>query len=171
MSTTLNRFPLLGLWAREAARRMGYREDEASALGHAYAVLYAIRLRRLTRLAEVEERAERAQRKVPRDTRQIRLGGDDLTVVQTGGRVRGLVGGETPQTAETYRRSVADKFPDGYYDRLQECFRVYFQSYTPEELREGIVYDHYDQWKRACGVGRLVDLDRLLRWCQRRIGG
>src|SRR5690348_2792089 len=42
---TLNRFPLLGLWAREAARRLGYRKDEAEALGHAYAVLYAIRAR------------------------------------------------------------------------------------------------------------------------------
>src|SRR5205085_4280167 len=41
--TTLNRFPLLGLWATEAARRAGYRRDEAEALGHAYAVLYAIR--------------------------------------------------------------------------------------------------------------------------------
>ena len=40
---TLNRFPLLGLWAKGAARRLGYTKDESEALGHAYAVLYAIR--------------------------------------------------------------------------------------------------------------------------------
>jgi hypothetical protein len=40
---TLNRFPILGLWAEEAARRIGYSKDEAESLGHAYAVLYAIR--------------------------------------------------------------------------------------------------------------------------------
>ena len=41
--TTLNRFPLLSLWAREVARRLGYTAAEAESLGHAYAVLYAIR--------------------------------------------------------------------------------------------------------------------------------
>ena len=40
---TLNRFPLLGLWAREAATRIGYTAPDADTIGHAYAVLYAIR--------------------------------------------------------------------------------------------------------------------------------
>lgn len=46
---TLNRFPLLGLWAEEAARRLGYRKDGAESLGHAYSVLYAIRAQRVQR--------------------------------------------------------------------------------------------------------------------------
>ena len=46
---TLNRFPLLGLWAREAAHRIGYPDREADVLGHAYAVLYAIRANTPTR--------------------------------------------------------------------------------------------------------------------------
>ena len=33
---SLNRFPLLGLWAREAAHRIGYSDAEADVLGHAY---------------------------------------------------------------------------------------------------------------------------------------
>jgi hypothetical protein len=32
---TLNRFPLLGLWAKEAARRVGYSKGESEALGAA----------------------------------------------------------------------------------------------------------------------------------------
>ena len=39
----LNRFPLLGLWAKEAARRIGHNDADAQTIGHAYAVLYAIR--------------------------------------------------------------------------------------------------------------------------------
>ena len=30
---TLNRSPLLGLWAKEAARRLGYTKGESEALG------------------------------------------------------------------------------------------------------------------------------------------
>src|SRR5690242_5637434 len=60
---TLNRFPLLGLWAEEAARRIGYPKAEAESLGHAYAVLYAIRAQRLRQPAkEKEEKAPRRKR-------------------------------------------------------------------------------------------------------------
>ena len=33
-----------------------------------------------------------------------------------------------------------------------------------------MVYDLYDEWKKQCGVGRLVDLDGLLRWVEERAG-
>ena len=41
-STTLNRFPLFGLFAHEAAKKMGYPEDDARLLGYSTALLYAI---------------------------------------------------------------------------------------------------------------------------------
>ena len=40
--TTLNRFPLFGLFSHEAAKKMGYTEDDARLLGHSTALLYAI---------------------------------------------------------------------------------------------------------------------------------
>ena len=52
----LNRFPLLGLWAREAAHRLGYADHDADTLGHAYAVLYAIRANRPSRVVEYKDR-------------------------------------------------------------------------------------------------------------------
>src|SRR5262249_21020191 len=88
---TLNRFPLLGLWAEEAARRIGYTKGEAEALGHAYAVLYAIRAR-----GKPPDRQKPKPEKPPKKRfkgEQLRFGGDDLEVTyDTDGRVRGLVG-------------------------------------------------------------------------------
>jgi hypothetical protein len=41
-SPTLNRFPLFGLFAHQAARHLGYPEDDARLLGYSTALLYAI---------------------------------------------------------------------------------------------------------------------------------
>src|SRR5258708_3572880 len=111
---TLNRFPLLGLWAEEGARRLGYRKDEAESLGHAYAVLYAIRAQRVKKPAAEGEKKEPAKEKRAR-ARHVHFGGDDLEVTYVAGHVRGKVGGDQPQTPASYVRSVEKKFPPGYY--------------------------------------------------------
>jgi hypothetical protein len=170
---TLNRFPLLGLWAKEAARRLGYSKTEAESLGHAYAVLYAIRAR--------GPKQPSGDRTAPRPSRPARragkrevlsFGGDQLDVsYDPEGRVRGRVGGAQPQTPESYRASVERKFPPGYYDRLEECFRKLFKAYAPRALDSRLIYDLYDQWKQECGAGRRVDLDKLLAWCHQRAKG
>ena len=82
------------------------------------------------------------------------------------GRLRGKVGGGKPQTAATYRSAVRAKFPPGYYESLEKSFRDLLKLFPPRLLRGRGVYDLYDQWKKSCGVGRLVDLDRLLDWCR-----
>jgi hypothetical protein len=165
--TTLNRFPLLGLWAKEAARRLGYRQDETESLGHAYAVLYAIRARPRTP-APGPQAAPPAKVK-RRAAHRIRFCGDDIDVAyNVDGRLRGKVGGDRPQTPATYRAAVRAKFPPGYFERLQQAFRDLFKTFPPRALEGRQVYDLYDEWKKACGVGRLVDLDRLLEWCRRR---
>jgi len=41
-SPTLNRFPLFGLFAHQAACRLGYAENDARLLGYSTALLYAI---------------------------------------------------------------------------------------------------------------------------------
>jgi hypothetical protein len=164
---TLNRFPLLGLWAKEAARRLGYAEGEAKSLGHAYAVLYAIRARgKPKHREEHEERPRERHAPPPPEAEEIEFAGDRIQVVRdSDGRVRGLVGGETPQTPRTYDTSVKKKFPPGYYDKLEEAFRAVLKKYPPRKLDSRLVYRLYDEWKQTCGAGRLVDLDALLRWC------
>ena len=162
---TVNRFPLLGLWAEEAARRLGYSKGEAESLGHAYAVLYAIRARGKPRHAEEKAPGKKPARKPRAET--LPFGGDELEVTRDAkGHVRGLVGHEKPQTPATYRASVAAKFPDGYYERLRKAFRRVLKNYPPRRLNSRLIYDLYDEWKKRAGVGRLVDLDKLLDWCE-----
>ena len=86
------------------------------------------------------------------------------------GRLRGKVGGR-PQTPGSYTSAVRAKFPPGAYESLQKAFRDLLKMFPPRALEGRRVYDLYDEWKKACGVGRLVDLDRLLEWCRRRAGG
>ena len=165
---TLNRFPLLGLWAKEAARRLGYTKDAAQALGHAHAVLYAIRAQARSKPAKEQPPPARPARKRAR-AKQLRFGGDDLDVTYDAQeKVRGLVGGGKPQTAKSYQASVQQKFPPGYYARLEKCFRRFFKKIPPSNLKGRKVYNLYDEWKKTSGVGRLVDLDKLLQWCHER---
>lgn len=168
--TTLNRFPLLGLWAKEAARRLGYTRGEAQSLGHAYAVLYAIRAAAPQQRQKSEESAarKRTRREGP-PVDQLEFGGDTLDVIHDpDGRVLGKVGGEAPQTPHSYEVSVRDKFPPGWYDKLERAFRTLLRSYPPRMLRSGrVLYNVYDQWKKACAVGRSVDLEKLLEWCRK----
>ncbi len=163
--TKLNRFPLLGLWAEEAARRAGYCASEAEALGHAYAVLYAIRANRhKPQPGEAGDKEQPARRRPAAE--HVEFGGDAIDVTRdANGRLLGLVGGERPQTPRSYRASVRAKFPGDYYDRLRKAFAAVLRAYPPRTLAGGMVYDLYDEWKKTCGVGRLVDLDRLLEWC------
>jgi hypothetical protein len=170
---TLNRFPLLGLWAREAAHRIGYSDREADTIGHAYAVLYAIRANSPTRPvkykdAEAARSAEEALA-TPSDIDLLEFADDKLQVSRNArGELVGRVGDQLPQTAESYRYKVVRKFPAGYYDKLQTAFRDFLAAISPEKLDTRLVYTLYDQWKKACASGRLVDLDQLLQWCQER---
>ncbi len=163
---TLNRFPLLGLWAKEGARRLGYSKDEAESLGHAYAVLYAIRARGQPKKTEKEKPPPR--KKPSARVKQLHFGGDDLPVIREDSKVRGLVGHERPQTPASYEASVEAKFPAGYYEKLAKAFRALLKQYPPSQLNTRLLYDLYDEWKRQCGVGRRVDLDELVRWCRER---
>ena len=167
---TLNRFPLLGLWAREAAHRIGYSAPDAEALGHAYAVLYAIRANK--RPESLKSADEKPTSRRPRGVDELRFAGDTLDVVyDEAGHVQGLVGGERPQTPRSYRVSVANKFRPGYLGRLTEAFQKVFKTYRPKAHASRLVYDIYDEWKKACAVGRRVDLDQLIEWCEQRAGG
>jgi hypothetical protein len=166
---TLNRFPLLGLWAREAARRLGYTRDDVQALGHAYAVLYAIRAAKpRTAHKEEEERLAKARKKKAAEEEQITFGGDEIDVVRDEeGHIEGHIGHDSPQTARSYDVSVRHKFPPGYYERLEKAFREVLRGVPPRALKgERTLYNLYDNWKKSCRVGRAVDLERLLEWCR-----
>jgi hypothetical protein len=169
---TLNRFPLLGLWAREAALRLGHPEPDADALGHAYAVLYAIRANSPVRPGkykdeEAKAAAERAKAD-PTPAEVLELGDDELQVVRNAeGRLIGRVGNAEPQTAQSFRYKIVRKFPEGYFARVQAAFRDFLAAHTPERVNSRALYTMYDTWKKQCASGRLIDLDKLLAWCEK----
>jgi len=166
---TLNRFPLLGLWAKEAARRLGYTKGESEALGHAYAVLYAIRANAVRHKKEEEEGEEKHPARKQKKAELLDFAGDELEVTHdSAGHVRGLVGGGRPQTPRSYHVSVEAKFPPGYYEKLEEAFHDVWHSLAPRTIKNKLVYKLYDQWKKSCANGRSVDLDKLLAWCKER---
>jgi hypothetical protein len=170
---TLNRFPLLGLWAREAALRLGYDEADADTIGHAYAVLYAIRANSPIRPVKYKDKeaAEAAEKALAEKAEIVELDfcGDRLEVTRNAaGRLTGRVGNALPQTPQSYRYKIVGKFPQGYHAKLQAAFRNFLSAYPPEKLNSRILYRLYDQWKKNCASGRMVDLDKLIRWCEER---
>ena len=168
---TLNRFPLLGLWSKEAARRLGYTKGESEALGHAYAVLYAIRANSVRhRDKEEKEADEERPARAEKKAEVLDFAGDELEVTHDAvGHLRGLVGGGRPQTPRSYRVSVEAKFPAGYYEKLEQAFHDVWHNLAPRTIKNKLVYKLYDQWKKSCADGRLVDLDKLLAWCKERV--
>lgn len=168
---TLNRFPLLGLWAREAALRLGHPEPDAAALGHAYAVLYAIRANSPVRPAAYKDADARAAadraKADPTPATLLDFAGDKLEIVRNAdGRLIGRVGAAEPQTAQSFRYKIERKFPPGYLDRLAAAFRALLAAHSPERVSSRWLYQTYDAWKKQCAVGRVVDLDKLLTWCE-----
>jgi hypothetical protein len=171
---SLNRFPLLGLWAKEAALRLGYNDHDAETIGHAYAVLYAIRANspQKPKAYKDKEAAASAQAAASEatDVELLEFGGDRLEVGRDRqGRLVGRVGGQLPQTAETYRYKVRSKFPGDYYAQLEQAFRSALANVSKERLDSKLIYQLYDHWKKSCAAGRLVDLDKLVKWCRERL--
>jgi hypothetical protein len=63
---------------------------------------------------------------------------------------------------------VRSKFPQGYYEKLEQAFRKVLTPLSADKVNSRMLYALYDQWKKQCASGRLVDLDKLLTWCEER---
>lgn len=168
-SPTLNRFPLFGLFAYRAARKMGYSEDEAHLLGYSTALLYAI----FKAKAQKRERAEKtAKKEIPKavkalKTETIEFGGQQYEVVRgRGKRLEKTVVGHEVHEAAAYDGEVRAKFPEGWHDRLAKAFDKYLASADPDRLNTGnTLFELYRAWRDGCKVGfNRVDLEKLTGW-------
>jgi hypothetical protein len=81
------------------------------------------------------------------------------------GELVGRVGNAEPQTPQSYRYKIVSKFPADSYLTLQTAFHDFLQAYSPEKLNTRLVYALYDQWKKSCAAGRLINLEKLIAWC------
>jgi hypothetical protein len=166
--TTLNRFPLFGLFAYRAARHLGYPEQDARLLGYSTALLYAIYKTKAQ--AKKKGKPERKEEKEPPEavkkakTKSIEFGGQEFTVIPgKGKRLKQTVVGNEVHGPDEYDSDVEAKFPDGWHDRLAKAFDEYLNAYPPEELDH--LFDLYKAWRDECKVGfNRVDLEKLVAW-------
>ncbi len=171
--TTLNRFPLLGLFAYRAARRMDYPEETARLLGYSTAVLYAIFKSKAQKQAESTEDKKMPKELATAKTGTITFGGKEFTVIYEKGKhpSKTVVGNEN-QTPDLYDPQVKAKFPKGWYERLAKAFDKYLEPHSPEEISSGnTLYELYKAWRDECKVGfNRVDLEKLMQWLEQHKG-
>jgi hypothetical protein len=163
--TTLNRFPLFGLFAHRAARRIGYAEDDARLLGYSTALLYAIFKAKAQAKKEPTEKKKELPKEIKAKTKALQFGGQDFQVIYGKGRKlkQTIVGHELHDAAE-YDSQIKAKFPEGWYDRLSKAFTKYLKNYDPAEIDKWL-FDLYKAWRDGCKVGfNRVDLDKLVEW-------
>jgi len=171
---TLNRFPLMGLFAHRAARRIGHSSRASRLLGYSTAVLYAIFKAKAQKQRESTD--EKARKKLPAAARKaktstIEFGGKSFTVIRDGANhLRKTVVGHEVQSPKDYESKVAEKFPEGWHDRLAGAFDRYLAPQPPQELNTGdTLYELYRAWRDDCKVGvNRVDLKKLEAWLGKR---
>lgn len=176
-SPTLNRFPLFGLFAHQAARHMGYAENDARLLGYSTALLYAIFKAKAQKRKEKAEEEPTKRKELPKEVaakaKPHQFGGQDFQVIYgEGKRLRQTVVGHEVHDAEEYDRQIKAKFPEGWYERLAKAFDEYLAAHDPEELNKGsVLFDLYKAWRDGCKVGfNRVDLEKLAAWLGERTG-
>jgi len=168
-SPTLNRFPLFGLFAHQAARHMGYPEDDARLLGYSTALLYAIfkaKSQAKKKKGEAEPKKE-LPKEIEDKTKTLQFGGQDFQVIYgKGKRLKQTVVGHEVHDAKEYDSQIKAKFPEGWYDRLAKAFDKYLEGHDPDELNKGsMLFDLYKAWRDGNKVGfNRVDLDKLIGW-------
>jgi hypothetical protein len=169
--TTLNRFPLFGLFAYRAALRMGHSETAGRLLGYSTAVLYAIYK---AKAQKQKESTDKEAKKMPPEvtkakTGKVEFGGQKFTVIYDDAKhLRKTVVGHEIQTPEKYDSQVEGKFPDDWHDRLAKAFDKYLEPHKPQELNTGnTLYELYKAWRDECKVGfNRVDLEKLVEWLE-----
>jgi hypothetical protein len=132
---TINRAPVLTLWAAVVAERLGFDEDEALSLGKAVAGLNAqAKGRRLGifRPKEVKERAARAEK--PGEEFRVEICGRPVPVRKTPDGIRAFRG-STAIDPEGVDRYLDSKFGDAL-PQVRAAMQRLAKSYRPQELEE-----------------------------------
>jgi hypothetical protein len=149
---SINRAPVLTLWAAVVAERLGFEWEEALTLGRAVAGLNAyakgVRLGLFTPApAEVREKRKALR---PKETITVDLLSRAVPAVHTKDGLRAL-SKEKAIDPESVERYVFTKFGEGYDDALG-AMRALAKSRTPAKLA-GEAYHLYEQFRPAVAAG------------------
>lgn len=152
-TVSVNRAPVLTLWAAVVAERLGYKRDEALTLGRAVAGMNAqSKGRRLGILKPVERTAEEKEKRRAKigEATLIQLLGRGVTAKRTKDGLRAVddKGIASPASVEKY---LASKFGDAL-DDVREAMNALAAAYPPREL-EAIAFGLYEKFRPAIPAG------------------
>jgi hypothetical protein len=150
---SINRAPVLTLWATVVAQRLGFDEDEALTLGKAVAGLNAqSKGRRLGIFKPHEEKANKAREKERGERFLLEVCGRPVPVVNTEEGIR-AVQASKPISSDSVRRYLDDKFGESL-KAVRSAMQKLAKSYAPRELA-GHAYSLYERFRPVIpeGVG------------------
>jgi hypothetical protein len=164
---SINRAPVLTLWAAIVAERLGYNKNEALTLGKAVAGLNAqSKGRRLGIYEEKKDKSEAEEKEEkPGKLEFIEILGRDVPAVKTPQGLRAAIKGE-PIGAESVERYLKQKFGEEL-DEARAAMEKLAKAYTPKQL-ESEAYDLYEKFrpkipegKKGWGAKGELDLDYI----------
>lgn len=162
---TLNRFPLFGLFAYRAAKKLAYPDEDARLLGFSTALLYAIFK---AKSQAKKEKPEKEKKELPKEIEAkmatVKFGGQEFTVIPgKGRRIKQTIVGQEVHDSDEYESQIKAKFPEGWYDRLAKAFDGYLEGYKSKDLNH--LFDLYKAWRDGNKIGlNRIDLEKLIRW-------
>jgi hypothetical protein len=165
---TINRAPVLTLWAAVVAARLGYDADAALTLGRALAGLNAQSKGRRLGIYEEKEPKNEAPRANSHGTSKpasVRLMGREVPVVKTPRGLRAATAGQAvePRAVQTYlEKKFGESLPEA-----RSALESLAKSYSPAQL-ETQAFSLYEKFrpqipegKQGWGAKGELDLDRI----------
>jgi hypothetical protein len=164
-SLSINRAPVLTLWAAVVAERLGFKRDEALTLGRAVAGLNAYSKGKALGLFHPTPTEVRAKRAAKEARLTVALLGRAVPVARTPGGLRALSGGRpiNPRSVAAYLES---KFGDALGD-ARSAMAALARSAAPDELAAD-AYRLYGKFRpeipagtRGWGAAGVLSLDKI----------
>jgi hypothetical protein len=165
-TVTINRAPVLTLWATVVAERLGFDSNEALTLGKAVAGLNAqSKGRSLGIFHPGKEKAEQARERDAGEVFFIEMVGRPVPATKTEDGLRAAIRGK-PIDPDSVRRYLEKKFGQDL-PGVREAMEALADAFDPQELA-GKSYSLYEQFrpeipagKRGWGVQGQLNLDYI----------
>jgi hypothetical protein len=149
---SINRAPVLTLWAAVVAQRLGFDEDEALTLGKSVAGLNAqAKGRRLGLFKPHEEKAKKAREREPGEQFLVEICGRAVPAITTDEGVRAVQQGK-PVSPGGVRRYLENKFGEDL-QAVRSAMRKLARALPPRELAVR-AYPLYEQFRPEIPAGQ-----------------
>ena len=161
---TINRAPVLTLWAAVVAERLGFDRAEALTLGKVFAGLNAQGKGRMLGIFRPRDAGKARQRKRGEEF-WIEIMGKPIPATSTEDGIRAVTG-DKPIDPESVERYLGSKFGERLED-AEAALRDLANAFSPEKLGE-IAFDLYQEFRpriasgtRGWGAKGTLDLVRV----------